>query len=185
MLFSLCFNHTHHKQSNVTVLNLNRNLFQKCNYSCPLIIPLFLSYKTEHIPDGKGKDGLALPVLSTEEKSLSKKSALTHPCLWMRPLKVAALLQPSLNVQTGHPQNFLLFTVSRTCEEEVGVEDHNTWCHKPDIYESLKRFLVFFQPIKNANRKPSCSCSKGLIGSKKRCQRVSFPPQRTENMFWK
>lgn len=79
MLFLLYFNYMHHKQHNVTVLNLNRNLFQNCNYSCPLITPLFLRYKTANIPDGKGKDDPALPV--TEEKSLNKETALIHPCL--------------------------------------------------------------------------------------------------------
>lgn len=91
----------------------------------PPITPLFLTYKTEHIPDGKGKDGPALPVLFTEEKSL-KKSALIHPCLWVTSLKVAALLQPFLSAQIFHSQHFLLLTVSRTCEEEVGVGNHNT-----------------------------------------------------------
>lgn len=90
----------------------------------PPITLLFLRYKTEHIPDGKGKDDPALPVI--EEKSLNKESALMHPCLWMRSLKVAALLQPFLSAQIGHSLHFLLFAASRTCEEEVGVENHNT-----------------------------------------------------------
>lgn len=93
MLFLLCFNNAHHKKHNVTVLNLNRNSLQKCNYSCPQITALLLRHKTDHIPDVKGKDNPALPVCSIKEKSLGEKSALIHPCLWVRILKVTALLQ--------------------------------------------------------------------------------------------
>lgn len=121
MLFLLCFNYAHHKKHNVTVLNLNRNSLQKCNYSCPQITALFLRHKTDHIPDAKGKDNPALPVCSIKEKSLGEKSALIHPCLWVRILKVTALLQPFLSARIGHSQFFPLFIVSRTYEEEVTV----------------------------------------------------------------
>jgi len=56
------------------MLNINRNSLQKCNYSCPQITPLFLRQKTDHIPDAKGEDNPALPVLSIKKRSLGKKS---------------------------------------------------------------------------------------------------------------
>lgn len=113
------FNYVCQKNHNVTVLNLNRNSLPKCNYCCPQITPVFLRHKTEHSPDAKMIP--ALPVLSIKKKSLGKKSALIHPCLWVRSLKVTALLQPFLNAQTDHSQLFPLFIVSRTYEEEVTV----------------------------------------------------------------
>lgn len=181
MLFLLCFNYTHRKKHNATVLNLNRNSLQKCNYSCPQITPLFLRHKTDHIPDAKGKDNPALPVLSIKEKSPRSQSL------------------PVGGISEGHSfapafsqcLNWLFPTPPSTYNlKDLGgkgdhVANHNTRCHKVDIYESAKKLIMFFQTIKNTIGKPPCSCGKEHNGNTNGPKWYLLPPERIENTVWK
>lgn len=58
------------------------------------------------------------------------------------------------------------------------VANHNTWWHQVDIYESAKKFIMFFQTIKNTNWKPSCSHGKERNGNTKWSQTVPPPSKK-------
>ena len=59
------------------------------------------------------------------------------------------------------------------------VSSHNTGHHKVDIYESAKKFIMFFQTIKNTNWKPPCSCGNKYNRNTKWSQTVRLPSKKS------
>lgn len=126
-------------------------------------------------------DSPALPVPSFRTMTLHNKAALAHPCLWMGSPKAIVALQISQCLNWLFPTLSSIYSLKDLQRRGDCVANHNTGCHKADIYESAEKFIIFFQTIKNTNGTTPVLMVESAIGTQNSPNQYLFLPKENRN----